>query len=51
MFDDNDNVFHLIEQACMNLAEVSHAIRPSDIMSKKDEPIYSRMLWGKWDPQ
>ena len=48
MFDDNGSVFHLIEKACLKLAKVSYNINiGSSDMSKKDELIYSRMLWGK----
>ena len=55
--DRNCSVFHLFEQACLELAEVSYKIRNSRIADVQPLPnghrpvyknfLYSRMLWGK----
>jgi hypothetical protein len=56
--DRNCSVFHLLEQACFELAEVSYKINNSRIaeaqpLSNGHRPVYrnflfSRMLWGEW---
>ena len=55
--DRNCSVFHILEQACFELAEVSYKINNSRIaevsnLSNGHRPLYrnflySRMLWGK----
>jgi len=51
-------IFHQLEQACLELADVSYKVRISNIANAKDLPngfkpvykgfVYSRMLWSKF---
>lgn len=55
--DKNCSIFHFLEQACFELAEVSYKINNSRMVDAQNLPsghrplyrnfLYSRMLWGK----
>lgn len=56
--DRHCSAFHLLEQACLEMAEVSYKVHNSNItevqvLSNGQRPLYrnflySRMLWGEW---
>ena len=55
--DKNSLVFHLLEQVCLEMAEVSYKIQMAQISNASKLPndmkplyknfVYSRMLWSK----
>ena len=55
--DMNSSVFHLLEQVCLEMAEVSYTFQMAQISNASKLPnglkplyknfVYSRMLWSK----
>ncbi len=55
--DKNSSVFHLLEQVCLEMAEVSYKIQMAPLSKASKLPnglkplyknfVYSRMLWSK----